>query len=150
MKHCGDAGEREREEKRMQALSQLKSCQGACAYKLQARDKRELCLSHCFLSHLPCPFSPLLSSLFLSFLLHHTNINQTGNGKVARSGTCQMPFPASVDKDGPVYCAVSLILPTDHSGSLAWSRLIPHFLSLSFSQQQGLNNRCSYTTHGYI
>lgn len=68
-------------EKRMCVLSQLKSCQGAGAYKLQARDKRQHCLSSCFPLHLCCPFSPLLSSLFFSLLHHCTSVNQAGNGK---------------------------------------------------------------------
>lgn len=93
--------------KRMCALSQLKSCQGAGAYKLQARDKRQLCLSGCFPLHLSCPFSHLLSSPCLSLLLCSTSINQTGNVEAACSViltlTRQMPFPPLTDKDGPVY-----------------------------------------------
>lgn len=53
-------------EKRMCALSQLKSCQGAGAYKLQARDKRQLCLSSCFPLHLSCSLSPPCYHLSLS------------------------------------------------------------------------------------
>lgn len=68
-------------EKRMCALSQLKSCQAAGAYKLQAKDKRQLCLSGCFPLHLSCPLSPLLSSLVFSLLHHGAGINQGGNGK---------------------------------------------------------------------
>lgn len=57
------------EEKRMCAFSQLKSCQGAGAYKLQAGDKGQLCLSGCFPLHLSCP---LLSLVIITLSLYFT------------------------------------------------------------------------------
>lgn len=63
----------------MCALSQLKSCQGAGAYKLQARDKRQPFLCSCFPLHLSCSIS---LSYYRLFFHHHASINQTANIRV--------------------------------------------------------------------
>lgn len=73
------------EGKRMCALSQLKSCQGPGTYKLQATDKRQICLSSCFPLHLSGLLFLLLSFLFFCLPHHRTSINE-GNCKVVCSG----------------------------------------------------------------
>ena len=69
----------------MCTFSQLKSCQGAGAYKLQAADKEPPFLSGGFPLHLLCTRSPVIVSPF-SLFHHCTSINQSSNGKAVCSG----------------------------------------------------------------
>lgn len=93
----------------MCALSQLRSCQAPGTYKLQATDKRQICLSSCFPLYFFGLLFLLLSFLFFYLLHHHTSINE-GNGKQSDPVTCQISFPASIDKGGVMFTPQSDLL----------------------------------------